>query len=182
MGGMEKYRYAALLMCLLLATTVCNSLIIKKTPVAYRPSRMTLHSLTGDKDGITPNGQGESDEETVVDYDALFQARLAQEGGVVGVTAKTNARKAAKTMANSVDGVKQEASKLAASLRPQVKNAKSKGLLSNGDWDFTLIALGSVVLLAFFLPLFTGGGFQGDMAMTPDRFDSNGNGLEFGVR
>ena len=98
---------------------------------------------------------GNDESEDDMDLNALFQERLEQEGGVGAVTAKAKAKNVARQAKGALGDAK---TGLSSSLRPQIDKtvARTKGLQTNGQWDLTLISLGSVVLLAFLLPFVTG--------------------------
>mmetsp|Transcript_30624 Transcript_30624/g.61288 ORF Transcript_30624/g.61288 Transcript_30624/m.61288 type:complete len:192 (+) Transcript_30624:47-622(+) len=155
---------------------------------SYRVQLKPLRSESSS--GEEPTAEKDDESTSEVDFNALFAKRVAQEGGEIGVKAKFNARKLGRTTADALEEAKRSASttaeKVSSTVRPQVESAKEKGLLSNGDWDLTLVLLGSVVLLAFLLPFATGtaGYANAPPEVDPAVWGTNGGAgpLEFGRR
>jgi hypothetical protein len=116
---------------------------------------------------------GDDGVEEEVDYDALFAQRVEKDGGKLGVSAKATARGLARGAEERLSEAKkvatEGASRASSALRPQIDNAKAKeqGLQTNKGWDMTLISLGSVVVLALFLPFVTGSGFDNSAPPSP---------------
>lgn len=104
----------------------------------------------------TDEGGGEE-----VDYNALFEARLEKEGGSAVVGAKAKAKSVARDAKSSLSDAMPDLGGVSlpnVNMRPQINDAqaKAKGLQTQNQWDFTLISLGMVVVLAILLPFATG--------------------------
>ena len=141
--------------------------------------RSTVFQLAGNRlvplrqrTSIGASSVGDAPEEEV-DYDALFAQRVEQDGGKLGVSAKATARGIARGAEERLSEAKkvatEGASRASSALRPQIDNVKAKeqGLQTNKGWDMTLISLGSVVVLALFLPFVTGSGFDNTAPPSP---------------
>eukprot|EP00617_Octactis_speculum_P008145 CAMPEP_0185781580 /NCGR_PEP_ID=MMETSP1174-20130828/102969_1 /TAXON_ID=35687 /ORGANISM="Dictyocha speculum, Strain CCMP1381" /LENGTH=153 /DNA_ID=CAMNT_0028471629 /DNA_START=105 /DNA_END=566 /DNA_ORIENTATION=+ len=123
---------------------------------------------TGTAGNDAVGGTQEVNEYDDYDFEKDFQERLDREGGYLGVTAKQGVKK-----------ITNDARRTTYKAKMDIDGAR-RDLLSPGQWDLTVLALGGVVLLAVASLFFGGGGFP-DPAQV-DRFDSNGNSLSFGTR
>ena len=126
---------------------------LRAAGTAARQRRVLLHATAEDEAG-----------DAEMSMEEAFARRLKEEGGVVGLTAKTEAKKLAQQAKQAGQGatsaVGTALDDATDKLFPKVPKtvASSRGLLDENQWSLTVYLLGAVVLLTI-LPVFFGGSF-----------------------